>query len=171
MDMLDSQGADRVSGVPHEGARKEASMSTITRARHGGHDQQPAPDRAQQKARALGLTSATGLVVGSIVGTGVFAMPAVLAGAGASSILVLGVIAVGAMLLAALFGQLTRRVPAPTAGSTPTPGKIEAVCRFIEATGKPAAVGRLADAGALLAGRAGTLVVPDGTSSTGPGHE
>ena len=75
-------------------------MSTIIRARHGGHDQQPAPTRAQQKAHALGLTSATGLVVGSIVGTGVFAMPAVLAGAGRGSLLVLGVIALGAMLLA-----------------------------------------------------------------------
>jgi basic amino acid/polyamine antiporter, APA family len=87
-------------------------MSTIASARPtGGHDQQPAPTRAQQKARALGLTSATGLVVGSIVGTGIFAMPAVLAGAGTSSLLVLGVIAVGAMLLAALFGQLTKRIP------------------------------------------------------------
>jgi len=78
-------------------------MSTLISARRGGgHDHQPAPTRAQQKARTLGLTSATGLVVGSIVGTGVFAMPAVLAGAGTSSLLVLGVIAVGAMLLAAL---------------------------------------------------------------------
>ena len=38
--------------------------------------------RNQEKARALGLTSATGLVIGSIIGTGVFTMPAVLAGAG-----------------------------------------------------------------------------------------
>jgi carbamate kinase len=38
--------------------------------------------------------------------------------------------------------------------------KIEAVCRFTEATGKPAAIGRLADAEALLAGRAGTLISP-----------
>jgi APA family basic amino acid/polyamine antiporter len=65
----------------------------------------------QQKARALGLTSATGLVIGSIIGTGVFTMPAVLAGAGVSSLLVLAVIAVGAMLLALLFGQLTKRIP------------------------------------------------------------
>jgi basic amino acid/polyamine antiporter, APA family len=85
-------------------------MSTLIHARHGGQHK-PAPGRAEQKARALGLTSATGLVVGSIVGTGVFAMPAVLAGAGTSSIAVLGVIAVGAMLLAVLFGQLTRRIP------------------------------------------------------------
>jgi len=67
--------------------------------------------RNQEKARALGLTSATGLVIGSIVGTGVFAMPAVLAGAGTSSLATLAVIAVGAMLLAVLFGQLTKRVP------------------------------------------------------------
>jgi len=38
-------------------------------------------------------------------------MPAVLAGAGTMGIAVLAVIAVGAMLLAVLFGQLTKRVP------------------------------------------------------------
>jgi L-asparagine transporter-like permease len=47
------------------------------------------------------VTSATGLVIGSIIGTGVFTMRAVLAGAGVSSLLVLGVIAVGAMILGA----------------------------------------------------------------------
>jgi len=87
-------------------------MSTNVDAQSGsGARQEPAPARAQQMARTLGLTSATGLVAGSIVGTGVFAMPAVLAGAGTSSLLVLGVIALGAMLLAAMFGQLTRRIP------------------------------------------------------------
>jgi len=72
---------------------------------------QPLSPRNEKKAHALGLTSATGLVIGSIVGTGVFTMPAVLAGAGTMGIIVLGVIAVGAMLLAVLFGQLTKRVP------------------------------------------------------------
>jgi APA family basic amino acid/polyamine antiporter len=67
--------------------------------------------RSQEKAHTLGITSATGLVIGSIVGTGVFTMPAVLAGAGTMGIVVLAVIAVGAMLLAVLFGQLTKRVP------------------------------------------------------------
>ncbi|HEY6279288.1 MAG TPA: carbamate kinase [Streptosporangiaceae bacterium] len=38
--------------------------------------------------------------------------------------------------------------------------KIEAVCRFVEATGKMAAIGQLADAQALLRGEAGTLVTP-----------
>ena len=79
----------------------------------GAHEELPGPasSRAGQKARALGVTSATGLVIGSIIGTGVFTMPAVLAGAGTSSLIVLGVIALGAMLLAVLFGQLTKRVP------------------------------------------------------------
>src|SRR5487761_176867 len=87
-------------------------MSTDVSARpSGGAHQEPVPTRAEQKAHVLGLTSATGLVIGSIIGTGVFTMPAVLAGAGVSSLLVLAVIAVGAMLLAVLFGQLTRRVP------------------------------------------------------------
>ena len=73
--------------------------------------EQPMSPRNEEKAHALGLTSATGLVIGSIVGTGVFTMPAVLAGAGTMGIVVLAVIAVGAMLLAVLFGQLTKRVP------------------------------------------------------------
>jgi cytosine/uracil/thiamine/allantoin permease len=46
--------------------------------------------------RALGLTSTTAIVVGSIIGTGVFTMPAVMAGAGTSSILTLVAISIGA---------------------------------------------------------------------------
>jgi basic amino acid/polyamine antiporter, APA family len=87
-------------------------MSSTTDARPA---QAPPPGplagKDEQKARALGLTSATGLVIGSIIGTGVFTMPAVLAGAGISSLIVLAVIAAGAMVLALLFGQLTRRIP------------------------------------------------------------
>lgn len=67
--------------------------------------------RNQKKAQVLGLPSATALVIGSIVGTGVFTMPAVLAGAGTMGIAVLAVISVGAMLLAVLFGQLAKRIP------------------------------------------------------------
>ena len=76
-----------------------------------GPEPGPGPTTDQQQARTLGLTSATGLVVGTVVGSGVFVMPAVLASAGTVSLAVLAVIAVGALLLAVLFGQLTRRVP------------------------------------------------------------
>jgi APA family basic amino acid/polyamine antiporter len=57
------------------------------------------------------LPSATALVIGSIIGTGVFTMPAVMGQAGTSSLLTLGVVAIGAVLLATMFGQLTKRIP------------------------------------------------------------
>ena len=40
--------------------------------------------------------------------------------------------------------------------------KVEAACRFVEATGRRAAIGSLEDASRIIAGEAGTLVVPDG---------
>ena len=58
------------------------------------------PAEAGPPERSIGLTSATGLVIGSVIGIGVFTMPAVLASAGTSSPLVLAVVAVGAVLLA-----------------------------------------------------------------------
>ena len=95
-----------VSGAPDSNGGPPSTPPS-----RSGPPDQPLSPRNQSKAHALGLTSATGLVIGSIVGTGVFTMPAVLAGAGTMGIIVLGVIAVGAMLLATLFGQLTKRVP------------------------------------------------------------
>jgi APA family basic amino acid/polyamine antiporter len=68
-------------------------------------------DAASSAARALGLPSATALVIGSIIGTGVFTMPAVMAGAGTSSLVTLVAISIGALLLAVMFGQLTKRIP------------------------------------------------------------
>jgi APA family basic amino acid/polyamine antiporter len=96
--------------VPSE---EEAMSSAVSAHPPGGLPREPELTSAQdeQKARALGLTSATGLVIGTVIGAGVFTMPAVLAGAGTVSLVVLAVIAVGAMVLAVLFGQLTRRVP------------------------------------------------------------
>ena len=40
--------------------------------------------------------------------------------------------------------------------------KVEAVCRFVEHTGRSAAIGSLADIADIVAGHAGTRVVPDG---------
>ncbi len=70
----------------------------------------PAPP-PEPTAHTLGLSSSTALVIGSIIGTGVFTMPAVMAAAGTSSIITLVAIAIGAMVLAGMFGQLTRRIP------------------------------------------------------------
>lgn len=88
-----------------------------TGRRRAGHPSgTPEVSKNEARARALGLPSATALVVGSIIGTGVFSMPGVLAEAGTSSILVLGVIAVGAVLLGLMFGQLTKRIPSSDGG-------------------------------------------------------
>jgi carbamate kinase len=48
-----------------------------------------------------------------------------------------------------------RSLPAGSMGP-----KVEAACRFVEATGRMAAIGRIDRAGALLDGRAGTAVLP-----------
>ena len=82
----------------------------------GSIDGDPKPSPVAERARALGLPSATALVIGGIVGTGVFTMPAVMAGAGTSSLLVLGVVSIGALLLGAMFGQLTKRIPTSDGG-------------------------------------------------------
>jgi hypothetical protein len=113
------------AGRPRGGAH----VQRCRRPPAGWHYREPELTSAQdqQRASALGLTSATGLVIGSIVGTGVFTMLAVLAGAGTSSLLVLGVLVLGAMLLAALFGQLTRRIPVPPRrpGAGPPPDPVD----------------------------------------------
>src|SRR5579859_3814653 len=109
---ITSLGAPR--DEPARPPREENPMSSAIGARPpGGLHSEPEPTSAKgrQEPAALGLTSATGLVIGTVIGAGVFTMPAVLASAGTVSLAVLAVIAVGAMVLAVLFGQLTRRVP------------------------------------------------------------
>lgn len=69
----------------------------------------------------MGVTSAAGLVIGSIVGAGLFTLPAVLARAGTSSLITLTMItltliAMGAMLSAVMSGQLAKRVPKSDGG-------------------------------------------------------
>jgi basic amino acid/polyamine antiporter, APA family len=77
---------------------------------------QEPPAASQAQAGGLSLVSATALVIGSIIGTGVFTLPAVMAAGGTSSLAVLAVVGVGAMMLAVLFGQLTRRIPTSAGG-------------------------------------------------------
>ncbi|GAA3232029.1 amino acid permease [Actinocorallia longicatena] len=60
----------------------------------------------------LGLGAAVALVIGNIVGTGIFLLPASLAAIGTVSILVLVLVAIGAIALAIVFGKLGGRVPA-----------------------------------------------------------
>lgn len=62
-------------------------------------------------SRPLGLWSATALVVGNMVGSGVFLLPASLAPFGTASLLGWGLSIVGALLLALVFADLGRRYP------------------------------------------------------------
>jgi carbamate kinase len=52
-----------------------------------------------------------------------------------------------------------RRVAFPSGSMGP---KVDAVCRFVELTGDMAAIGRLEDAQAIMAGEAGTIITPGG---------
>ncbi|HSR65884.1 MAG TPA: amino acid permease [Xanthomonadaceae bacterium] len=62
-------------------------------------------------SRPLGLWSATALVVGSMIGSGVFLLPASLAPYGAASLLGWGVTLCGALLLALTFARMAGRWP------------------------------------------------------------
>ena len=67
----------------------------------------PAPEPAR-----LGLVGATALVVGSIVGVGIFNLPTALAAYGPITLVSMGLTTVGALALARLFSSLSRRIPA-----------------------------------------------------------
>ncbi|MET9390274.1 amino acid permease [Streptomyces sp. NPDC006624] len=69
-------------------------------------DAKPAP------GASLGLPAASALVIGSIIGTGVFALPAALAPYGPISLVAFVVVTLGALALAMTFGSLSKRAPA-----------------------------------------------------------
>ncbi|PWJ08118.1 amino acid permease [Streptomyces sp. NWU49] len=62
-------------------------------------------------ARRFGLPVATALVMGNIIGGGIFLLPASVAPYGTISLLAFGVLTVGAIALALVFGQLAERHP------------------------------------------------------------
>ncbi len=66
---------------------------------------------SEGRQRALGLWRSTALVVGNMVGSGIFLLPASLAAFGGVSIFGWLFTATGAMLLALVFGRLSRRLP------------------------------------------------------------
>ena len=61
--------------------------------------------------RSLGLATTTSIVLGNMVGSGVFLLPATMAAYGAYSLWGWGVSTVGALLLAWVFSNLSRRLP------------------------------------------------------------
>src|SRR3954447_13687150 len=81
-----------------------------------GHDMVEV--KSEQTAQApeargtLGLPQATALIVGSIIGVGIFNLPYSLAGVGPISLVAMLLTTVGALALALLFSALSRRLPA-----------------------------------------------------------
>jgi APA family basic amino acid/polyamine antiporter len=66
----------------------------------------------EQRPAGLGLSAATALVVGSIVGVGIFNLPTALGAFGPISLISMGLTTIGAIALAMLFAALSRRMPA-----------------------------------------------------------
>ncbi|MFI4956722.1 MAG: amino acid permease [Gammaproteobacteria bacterium] len=63
------------------------------------------------RGHSLGLVMLTALVVGNMIGSGIFLLPSALAQYGSISLLGWGFTAVGAMLLALVFARLSRAMP------------------------------------------------------------
>src|SRR6476469_8647096 len=63
-------------------------------------------------APQFGLTAAMALIMGSIIGVGIFNLPTSLAGYGPITLVSMGLTTIGALALALLFAALSRRLPA-----------------------------------------------------------
>ncbi|MCZ0982014.1 amino acid permease [Streptomyces diastatochromogenes] len=84
-------------------------MSTVTTTPQSGSGTDTPP--ADRHARRFGLPIATALVMGNIIGGGIFLLPASVAPYGTVSLLAFGVLTLGAIALALVFGRLAHRLP------------------------------------------------------------
>jgi len=73
-----------------------------------------APPEADQRPveRSLGLPQSTALIMGSIIGVGIFSLPYSLASYGPISLVAMALATVGAVALAFMFAVMSRRLPA-----------------------------------------------------------
>ncbi|TDT97401.1 amino acid/polyamine/organocation transporter (APC superfamily) [Streptomyces sp. 846.5] len=78
---------------------------------HPGPGRGAATDTGADRRSTFGLPAATALVIGSVIGTGVFALPSALAPFGPIALVAFGVVTLGALALAVTFGSLSKRVP------------------------------------------------------------
>ncbi|MFJ1584655.1 APC family permease [Streptomyces sp. NPDC088197] len=86
-------------------------MSTQVHDEASGETSHPTSTQKTAKKRQFGLPTATALVIGSVIGTGVFALPSALAPYGPISLVAFVLVTVGALALAFTFGSLSKRVP------------------------------------------------------------
>ena len=71
-----------------------------------------APDESAAKDSRFGPIQAIALIMGSIIGVGIFNLPTSLAGYGPITLISMGLTTIGALVLAMLFASLSRRLPA-----------------------------------------------------------
>jgi APA family basic amino acid/polyamine antiporter len=72
----------------------------------------PGPDRPTDSGARFGPIQAVALIMGSIIGVGIFNLPTSLASYGPITLVSMGLTTVGAIALALLFAALSRRLPA-----------------------------------------------------------
>src|SRR5262245_59332752 len=70
------------------------------------------PAATENTSRGFGLPQAIALIMGSIIGVGIFNLPTSLAPYGPITLVSMGLTTIGALVLAVLFGALSRRLPA-----------------------------------------------------------
>jgi basic amino acid/polyamine antiporter, APA family len=78
----------------------------------GGAVQTAGDGTAAAQGRGFGLPVAVALIMGSIIGVGIFNLPTSLAGIGPITLVSMGLTTVGAIALALMFAALSRRLPA-----------------------------------------------------------
>jgi basic amino acid/polyamine antiporter, APA family len=100
------------SGVRERSTVSRAQTRPINSAAAAELTEQAPAAAPSRPPAGLGLTGATALVVGSIVGVGIFNLPSSLAPYGPITLVSLGLTTIGAVALAALFASLSRRMPA-----------------------------------------------------------
>src|SRR3954454_19315886 len=88
------------------GNHDTSAMAPIKQA-----DMRPLSGSGHEVVHDFGLPTASALVVGSVIGTGVFALPSALAAFGPISLVAFGLVTVGALALAVTFRALTGRLP------------------------------------------------------------
>ena len=74
--------------------------------------EQSSPATPAGTAPRFGLTTATALIIGTIIGVGIFNLPTSLTAYGPISLVSMALTTVGALALAMLFAALSRRLPA-----------------------------------------------------------
>jgi APA family basic amino acid/polyamine antiporter len=94
------------------GSRVRDASAPAAGATAGSGTATAATGATQTSEHGLGLVEATALVVGSIVGVGIFNLPTSLAGYGPITLISMGLTTIGAIALALLFSSLARRMPA-----------------------------------------------------------